>query len=409
MSVFDYGKNEIIINMNEHCLNFDAVKKIIAKYKRNYHQALEKIRHNLLLDYSPINLSLILQSKLKQKNIVKNIIKDVFNEFEILNKKPLYVYLFGSYACNMNRYDSDIDLSMVYSEEDYNELFPVEELIDYILSQIFDTYRDQIHTMMHYTVDHSIKNFSYNGGVKFTLKWSDGNKINYTCRPNRESLLYKVHKCNRSLENLKNYLKTHINENCCEEWIIKFDTVYSNIDFDINDYIHKLEAEVNFNKTSITEFIEDTKKRIKLIKSKNAEEITDIGEFKKFYKDEITKLTNKTFNIARRVRLKYDKDVELLDYSIYLYYISDYSLFDKNKVNELNNSLLSYLQVVSHISYVFHENKIIFSHHSETDLKNALLICGIDEEQMTALTKKRGKVLNLLQTLLNDLEKEIDE
>ena len=409
MGVFDYEKNEIIINMNENCLNFEKVKKIIAKYKRNYHQELEKIKHNLLLDYSPINLGLILQSKLKQKNIVKNIIRQVFNEFEILKTKKLYVYLFGSYACNMNRYDSDIDLSMVYDQEDYDALFPVEELIDYILSQIFGTYRDQIHTMMHYTVDHSIKNFSYNGGVKFTLKWSDGNKINYTCRPNRESLLYKVHKCNRSLDNLKNYLKTHINENCCEEWIIKFDTVYSNIDFDINEYIHKLESKLEYNKNKIAEFIDSTKKRINSIKNQKAELITDIGEFKKFYKDEITKLTNKTFNIARRVKLKDEKDIELLDYSIYLYYISDFSLFEKQKVSELNNSLLSYLQVMSHISYVFHENKIIFSHHSETDLRNALLICNIDEDQMTSLTKKRNKVLNILISLLNDMEETISE
>ena len=133
------------------------------------------------------------------------------------------------------------------------------------------------------------------------------------------------------------------------------------LDFDINEYIHKLESDLKFDKNNIQKFINETKKKLNTIKSHKAESISDIGEFKKYYKDEITKITNKTFNIARRIKLKDDKNIELLDYTIYLYYISDFSLFDKAKVSELNNSLLSYLQLISHISYVFHENKIIFS------------------------------------------------
>jgi len=409
MSVFEYGKNEVIINLNEYCPSFEEVKKIIKNNKNYYNTSLNKIKDDLLLDYSLENFDTIVDAKLKQKRIVKQVINNVINEFPILKQRKVYIFLFGSFATNMNRYDSDIDLSMIYSDEDYNDLLPVEELIDYVLSQIFGLYRDQIHTMMHYTVDNTIKCFSYFDNINFKLKWDDNDFLVYNCRPHRESLLYKVHKCNRSIKTLKRHLNDNINENKCEEWVIKFDTIYTNMDFDINNYIHQLEKNIPLNTNNIKKFIEQTALKVSNIKNKKIIKIETIGYFKKYFKDDITKLVNTTFNIARRLKLKDNQSIELLDYTIYLYYFSNFSVFDKNSIQKLNKQLLSYIQAISQISHAFNLHNIPFSHHNETSLENALLITKIDIQQIQDLYKKRNTVLNTILKLLEIIKGQIDE
>lgn len=409
MNIFNYSNQEIIINMNKYCLNFEKTNDIITKYRHYYLQELEKIKPALFLRTTETNLSKIIKAKATQKHIVKTIINNVLNEFPILHKKKVYIFLFGSYACNLNRYDSDIDLSMIYNQNDYKILMAVEELIDYILSEIFGIYRDQIHTMMHYTVPDDVKCLSYVNDIKFTLKWQDGKFFSYKCRPNRESLLFKVHKCNRSLTNLKRYLSENINENSCKEWIIKFDTIFSTIHFDVNNHIHTLENRIKYNSEKIKIFLNEACEITQNLKMININKLYTVGDFKRYFKDNVTKLLNKVFNISRRINLKDYDNIELLDYSIYLHNLNNFNLFSESTINELKFALFSYMQDLTNIAYILNSKTIHFSHHNSMTFKDALFISDISLKEIDLLNNKRIilldnilNMINILKGLIND-------
>ena len=110
-------------------------KELKAKISYDYNDLIEK--YNLLL-YS-FNANDFQNLILESKKILLRYLEEIFKIFPQLQIIPISIFLNGSYAKEFNRPHSDIDINFVYPDKYKNDIFPIEEIINYIIKRFFPT------------------------------------------------------------------------------------------------------------------------------------------------------------------------------------------------------------------------------------------------------------------------------
>lgn len=189
------------------------------------------------------------------KRLIIKIILDVLKLFPQLEKIPHTTFMHGSFAKTINRFESDIDLNILYSNIYKDMVLPIEELISVALTEIVGfAGRDKVHTMMIYT---PIKNFEdpniYNT-TNCSIIFPNGQKLNYSCRPNFDKVMVKIVNSSRDFSDFAEYIGNHSQTDECEEWCYSFDEIQKNCNnLDVNKVI-----EINDRKVaSSNHFISD--------------------------------------------------------------------------------------------------------------------------------------------------------
>ena len=142
------ANNYIYDNPNfEQCKNFYINN--FAKYNPNITEMNDKllqiINNSIINDYTIYTYCNILSNRKKE---LFSLINESIDFFEQLKENEMTIYLNGSYSRNSQRIYSDIDLNFMYSNKNIKKYLPIEDIISFILSNIFNIkYRDRIHPM----------------------------------------------------------------------------------------------------------------------------------------------------------------------------------------------------------------------------------------------------------------------
>lgn len=127
--------NELIINISTY--DYEKIKYLINKYKTEYE------KNKMIIVKKDGFEKIYLHNKL-----VKNIIYDILNSFDEIKKYNVCVFLTGSFARNTNKLNSDLDLHFCYSDKYKSRLFKCEEMIYFVLLNVFDLPRGKVHNMI---------------------------------------------------------------------------------------------------------------------------------------------------------------------------------------------------------------------------------------------------------------------
>ena len=140
---------EFIYNIEKPSYNHIITKneKIYKKY--NDKKTILKNKYStLLLNYNYKDYNKLM--KKKRKLDIKYINK-IINIFKYNLKNKIICFLHGSYARNLNRWNSDIDLNILYSNLYRKEFLVIEEFIAALIYKLFNyTGRDKVHNVMVY-------------------------------------------------------------------------------------------------------------------------------------------------------------------------------------------------------------------------------------------------------------------
>ena len=200
--------NIIKSEYNNH--KFEEFMSFYDKLYIKYKKLIEKINEELLkivLENISINNQVICRYKElleARKQLLVEIINQCVSFFDIIKKSDVIIYLTGSYSRESQTIYSDIDINYAYENELILKMQIVEELIAYILVNLFDVeYRDRIHPMGYLPL---ITNYKINRSNKFAILFNSGDMIINECRKNCYDVMYENYNMPRSIENIKSYI-----------------------------------------------------------------------------------------------------------------------------------------------------------------------------------------------------------
>ena len=128
--------------------SFNELNMIVTKIKLDYEietQEVFVIYKKLLQSFDE---ELYYKMSYLQKDIIIKYIKRILDIFPQLKNIPISIFLHGSFSKGLNRRYSDIDLNFIYPEKYKSKLFPVEELIALMITEVLDLKsRDHIHNI----------------------------------------------------------------------------------------------------------------------------------------------------------------------------------------------------------------------------------------------------------------------
>lgn len=185
-----------------------SYQKIIKKYKKikieyKKEKAKLQIKYNYaLIDYNYINYEKILYQKNK---LDLKYIKKVIKIFKPILKNKVTIFLHGSYARNLNRWNSDIDLNILYKNELKDKFLVVEELIQVLLYKLFDfSGRDKIHNVMIYYPLYNNKKYKIKED-NHNIIWNN-NEFKFKCRKNYEKIYPLILNSRRDCKDLYKWI-----------------------------------------------------------------------------------------------------------------------------------------------------------------------------------------------------------
>jgi len=206
----------------------EQYRKIIKKYKAKYLPNLKIIEQEFIETMKNYDKKTLKNLMLSHRNLIKQLIIDVINEFEEFKETKCFIMLNGSLARGTNTFFSDIDINYFYANKHFKKMINVEEKVNFILQTIMGFRgKDRIHSMVVYLP--LVRNDKYESidNNKYPIYFEDG--IIYTkCRENAEELMYKSFNSTRSINDLCAYLNEHDNATCINEWANCFELLFDN-------------------------------------------------------------------------------------------------------------------------------------------------------------------------------------
>lgn len=340
--------NNLIINITD--IDYEKIIELINELKEKY-----KYEYNIIMESNEKSLEYMN----RHCTLVKNIINDVINDFDVVKKYDICIFLSGSFARCSNKKNSDIDLQFAYPQKYKNDIFKYEEMIYYTIATVLNMERSNVHSMLVTRMNRDNMNYFEeqldDSPLKVTLQSNVG-KIEYQYRANTKRRLYLQYCNNNSLEEVFKYLQFEV-ENNNKEWAHVF-YVFS-FEKEFSNYYDKL---YNYEKSIINmERIEKRKLRI----NKKIEDITgllkeidndNISDFKMVYQKKEFALLNEY--------ISYKRDISLLnniDWKYINYFDNQKQLFKDNIFISILNYLFLLFENVESLGkkYSLHSNEIV--------------------------------------------------
>lgn len=293
---------------------------------------------------------LLKETMFNYRALIKQLITDIINEFDEFKKIKCCIMLNGSLARATNTLYSDIDINYFYSNENFEQMINIEEMVNYILQTILK-YRgkDRIHSMVVYLplIRNKYRDFFNKNEYPIYL---DDDIIYCSCRENAQKLMYETYNSTRDINDLIEYLNKNDNELNIKEWTNCFELIYDNDLYKeyikkrvifkgtdnilniINDVLNSINSDANYiNKNTEVVKIKDLKYFYKMLVFDNVYKILAIY-FRlnnKFTSTNIKKFEEENIGIPKRFydyfyyhlnlvqRLQYLLDDENMDLSFH--------------------------------------------------------------------------------------------
>lgn len=311
--------NQLIININDE--DYNKMNNVINILKNKYQEQLNYFKEHNEKSIDNIN---------NHSKLIKQIITDVLNHYDIIKKYHVCVFLTGSFARCTSKLNSDIDLHFAYPQIYKDKLFKYEEIINYIISAIININRSSIHSMLVTRLNRD--------NINYLAKVLDENELTVTIHSNKKDITYKYlantkrriylqYGNNNSLEEIFKYLKYEI-ENNNKEWAHVFYVFTQKETFESN-YNQLYQYEISLlNKERINNRISRIKDKISNI-NKLLKEIdkTNISEIKLIYQKKEFALLNEYISYKRDLTLLNNNDWKYINYFDNQKYLKEDKIF----------------------------------------------------------------------------------
>lgn len=217
--------------------SFNELNMIVTKMKLDYETETQEvfvIYKKLLQSFDE---ELYYKMSYLQKDIIIKYIKRILDIFPQLKNIPISIFLHGSFSKGLNRRYSDIDLNFIYPEKYKSKLFPVEELIALMITEVLGLKsRDHIHNMMIYGVkEDNLKKYS-----NYIILFKDGGELKYTVRDTKQHLINRIYISKRNIDSFLSYIKVNLNKNFINEWCYSILPIKKYDDYNILEKFNKL-------------------------------------------------------------------------------------------------------------------------------------------------------------------------
>lgn len=336
----------------------DMVNKLYQKYDVKYIN-LYKSYEKIIKNYDKKSYISLMN---KKRNLDIRYIKKIIKLFKpVIKENDNLLFWHGSYSKSLNRWNSDIDINLLF-KDNKNDYKMVEELICCAIYKVLKfPGRDKIHTMMLYLPEISDKKYNIKSN-KYSIKFKDGNVYKYNCRNNYENVYPKILNTSRMIKDFFNYL---INGGFDKEYLYSYEGVFKNDKKIINKILNIKDSILIFNQDIFYDCIKNYEKKIKFDDLKNIKTVSDLNIILKmnnmnyiysmilFLKEFIVLNRGKCFNlnINRVIKNRTLKK-----------YITKYEL------NNLYNCIYEYMYFLDRIENLFIKLNINFSSREKSNL-----------------------------------------
>lgn len=384
----------------------------LKRLKQKYCQSLyfyKKINNELLQKY---NKETQIKLMKEYKKLIIKIILDVLKLFPQLEKLPHTTFMHGSFAKSINRFESDIDLNILYSNIYKSLMLPLEELISLALTDIIGLAgRDKVHTMMIYTPIKHYEDLNIYDTTCCSVIFPSGERINYSCRPGYNQVMMKTLNSSREFKDFVYHLMNHSNSMECQEWCYSFEELENNCRYyDIYKIIRKNDQKTN----STGNFIGDYNQLVEnlMLEISNYKFILEnnisISEINLNLKVKNLSYIYRSLSLIRRFLIHYGVKLKNIDF-----FELCTNLFLREKIGIKNidnyqNSVLKYLWQVSRIEDMLKKYGYNFSSRSiEKIFKSELMQMFLKEynckdfasEQTIIIKKMHNSILMCLKNI----------
>ncbi len=313
--------NMLVIEIGDD--DYNNINSIINELKIKYKNKLDYIQNNQEKNLYNINYHC---------DIIKNVIQDIINCFDVVNQFNICAFLIGSFARCSCKKNSDIDFQLAYPQKYKNNIFKYEEMIYYIISSVTGLKRKNVHSMLVSRLNR--ENINYINKILddndlIVKLHSNAGEIIYKYSANTKRRIYLQYGNNNSLENIFDYLKYEIDNNN-KEWSHVFYVFSSNDDFnkrydELYNYEKKLISNdrITKRKCRIKKKINEIKKMLNKINTKN------ISQVKLLYQKKEFALLNEYISFKRDIFLLKNIDWKYINYYENYQYLMDDEIFQK--------------------------------------------------------------------------------
>lgn len=313
--------NMLVIEIGDD--DYNNINSIINELKIKYKNKLDYIQNNQEKNLYNINYHC---------DIIKNVIQDIINCFDVVNQFNICAFLIGSFARCSCKKNGDIDFQLAYPQKYKNNIFKYEEMIYYIISSVTGLKRKNVHSMLVSRLNR--ENINYINKILddndlIVKLHSNAGEIIYKYSANTKRRIYLQYGNNNSLENIFDYLKYEIDNNN-KEWSHVFYVFSSNDDFnkrydELYNYEKKLISNdrITKRKCRINKKINEIKKMLNKINKKN------ISQVKLLYQKKEFALLNEYISFKRDIFLLKNIDWKYINYYENYQYLMDDEIFQK--------------------------------------------------------------------------------
>ena len=330
-------------------------QELIKKYDKIYGPKLKKNKKDYIECMVNYDKQLFKKNMYEHRQIVKNLILDVINEFKEFKENKCCIILNGSLARATNTLYSDIDINYFYDNEIFEDMINIEERVNYILQTIMK-YRgkDRIHSMVVYLPlirNNQYEAFSIN---QYPIYFEDGIIYN-KCRENAEKLMYETYNSTRNINDLIKYINKNDNELNINEWTNCFELIYDNQlykEFTNKRKVYKGNKNMSYFISNVLKSINNDKNYIKT----NSDKVK-IKDLKYFYKMLVLYNVYNFLSIYFRLNNKID--------------IINLQKIEKENVGipkEFYDSFYYYLNLIQKLQYLLDNSNIDLSFHSKNSI-----------------------------------------
>lgn len=410
--VYSMLKGDFIpFNINKYTYdkpNFEQCKNFYVTNFIKYNPKINEINNDLV---EIISKSITKNSTIDTYcNILKNrkdelfsLISELVNFFGQLKENKMTVYLNGSYSRNSQSIYSDIDLNFMYPNKNIEKYLPIEDIIAFMLSNIFNIkYRDRIHPMGYLILTN---NKELTKSKYYSVVFNSGDMIISTCRNNCYDIMYENINMPRSSTDISSYIESENRINCLKEFVYNYEIVYSNTDDKIRNKLKKTDKKIINNKAYeyyIHLLIEKLIDDIIYQKESLKKNLIYVKDFKKTYKTNISNVVYSLFALERRLELKKSNnlDIELINIDMGFEKFENVGI-PKNMIKKFKKAYYKYIFELNKIEHVFYKLNTSLSSH--TDEKMDRIINGFKDIYGYNIYMNLSMCLNLLYDTIIDI------
>ena len=206
----------------------EEYEKLIKKYIDKYSPKLKNIEKEYFECMCNFTMEKMKNIMFNHREIIKNIIYEVINEFNELKNIKCCIILNGSFARGSNTLYSDLDLNYFYENKYLDKMINVENKVNYILQKILKFKgKDRIHSIVVYLPLISNKQYNFIFTNRYPIYFND-QIIYINCRENAQKLMYETYNSTRNINDLICYLNENDNKLNLNEWANCFELIYDN-------------------------------------------------------------------------------------------------------------------------------------------------------------------------------------